>query len=110
MSLLGFMVNSGGRLRRSGGRLPWDDLYHPAVAGLRHSWLTARHFGHSNVLSIGGAVTQVRTVEMMEEPIKSYYGECATGGCPLCVEYSLPHYSFAEWRLYWWTGPIPLSK
>lgn len=99
-----------GGLRRSGGRLPWDDLYHPAVAGLTYSWLTARHSGTINVLSVGGAVTETRTVEMMAEPIRSYYGDCSAGGCPLCLDYSLPHYSFANWRLYWWTGRLPENE
>lgn len=96
-----------GGVRRSGGRLPWDDLYRPALAGLTSSWLSARHFGAINVLTIGGAVKPVPTTELMEEGIKSYYGDCATGGCPLCLDYLLPHYSFAPSRVYWWTGGLP---
>jgi len=96
-----------GALGRNQGRLPWDDLFHPAVAGLRHSWLTDRHYGHISVLSVGGAVKQVRTEDQMVETIKSYYGDCAAGGCPLCRTYRVAHYDFAPARLYWWTGSIP---
>jgi type II secretory pathway pseudopilin PulG len=98
--------DAAGALGRSGGRLPWDDLFHPAMAGLTNSWLTERHFGNINVLTLGGAVQRVRTADMMIEPIRSYYGKCAAGGCPLCEDYQVPHYSFAPWRLYWWIGPI----
>ena len=101
---------SGGWVRRNGGWLPWDDAYHPAVTGLRDSWLTGRHVGHINVLTIGGSVSKVRTIELMEDRITSYYGSCASGGCPLCNDYSLPHYSFAADRLYWWTGALVDSK
>ena len=93
-------------LGRGGGRLPWDDSFHPGAVGLTYSWLTERHFGHINFLTIGGAVQRVRTTDLMDERIQSYYGGCAAGGCPLCQQYQLPHYSFAPWRLYWWTGPI----
>ena len=96
-----------GALGRNNGRLPWDDLFHPAVAGLRHSWMTGRHFGHINTLSIGGVVKRLRTGDLMIEPIKSYYGDCASGGCPLCRTYQVAHYNFAPARLYWWTGEIP---
>lgn len=101
---------SDGWVRRNGGWLPWDDSYHPAVTGLRDSWLTGRHVGHINVLTIGGSVSKVRTTELMEDRITNYYGNCASGGCPLCNDYSLPHYSFAANRLYWWTGAIVKSK
>ncbi|MEE9295310.1 MAG: hypothetical protein V3W34_10175 [Phycisphaerae bacterium] len=94
------------RVKRNNGWLPWDDAYHPAVAGLRDSWLTGRHFGHINVLTVGGSVKQVRTVELMEDRITNFYGQCASGGCPLCNDYALPHYSFAPDRLFWWTGSI----
>lgn len=93
--------------RRSGGRLAWDDGYYYASAGLRDSWLTDRHFGHINVLTIGGNVKAIRTQELMEEKIRDYYGEGAAGGCPLCLDYSLVHYSFASSRVFWWTGRIP---
>lgn len=102
-------VPVGGRVVRNGGWMPWDDNYHPALSGLRDSWLTGRHFGSINVLTIGGSVQRVRTVEMLEERISNYYSDCATGGCPLCVDYKLAHYSFAPARLFWWTGSIHKS-
>lgn len=95
-----------GKFHRTGGWLPWDDGFHAGLAGMRDSWLTGRHFGHINVLTIGGAVKRVRTVELMEDRITSYYRECAAGGCPLCLDSRTAHYSFAPARIFWWTGPI----
>lgn len=96
----------GGRVDRNDGWLPWDDGYHPATAGLRDSWLTGRHFGHINVLTMGGNVQRVRTEDLLVDRIRAYYGDCAAGGCPLCNTYALAHYSFAPSRLFWWTGAI----
>ncbi len=92
---------------RQGGRLRWDDNYHPGTSGLQQSWLTQRHLGSINVLTIGGGVSTVRTREIVQERIRSYYGNCAAGGCPLCTDLSIAHYSFAAKRIYWWTGPLP---
>lgn len=103
---LGPDVMIGDRVSRNGGWLAWDDGFHPGTAGLRDSWLTGRHFGHINVLTMGGAVQRVRTAEMLEERISNYYGDCSAGGCPLCAEYEVAHYSFAPERLFWWTGAI----
>lgn len=97
-------------LGRSHGWLPWDDRFIPAEAGLTHSWLTDRHFGHINVQSMDGAVHLVRTSEMKIERIRSYYGDCAAGKCPLCKPLSVPHYSFASDRLFWWTGELPVGN
>lgn len=91
---------------RQGGRLRWDDNYHPGTSGLQQSWLTQRHLGSINVLTIGGVVSTVRTRDMAQERIQSYYGNCAAGGCPLCTDMSVAHYSFASERIYWWTGSI----
>lgn len=93
-------------LSRQGGRLPWDDSYHPGLAGLTRSWLTDRHFGHINVLAIGGAVQRVNTSSMMAERVVNFYPDCASGGCTLCTGHAIAHYSFAAYRLFWWTGPL----
>ncbi len=103
-------VFDGRRVDRNDGWLPWDDGYHPATAGLTKSWLTGRHFGHINVLTVGGAVKSVRTAELMEERIRSYYGSCASGGCPLCLQFEVAHYSFAPARVFWWTGTLNSSE
>ncbi len=98
-------IASGAAARhRTAGRLPWDDEYHPGTSGLTYSWLTDRHFGHINVLTIGGAARPVSTTALMEDRIRSYYGGGASGGCPLCLKYRVAHYSFADSRVYWWTG------
>ncbi len=103
---LGPDVIRDGRVTRNNGWLPWDDGYHPAYSGLRDSWLTGRHFGHINVSTIGGAVKRVRTAKLMQERITDYYRDCVAGGCPLCAEHGIAHYSFAPERLYWWTGRV----
>lgn len=91
---------------RAGGRLPWDDSFNAAAAGLVSSWLTDRHLGAIHVLTIGGAVQSVPTSDLMREVIQSYYRDCAAGGCPLCTPWRTAHYSFAASRVYWWTGPL----
>ncbi len=101
----------GGRFQpvpaREGGRLRWDDNYHPGTSGLQQSWLTQRHLGSINVLTVGSVVKTVPTRDIMRERIRSYYGNCAAGGCPLCTDLSLAHYSFANDRIFWWTGSFP---
>ncbi len=93
-------------LYRSSGRLPWDDNYDVGAAGLKMSWMTERHLGRINVLTVGGSIMSVPTRVLMGERIRSYYGDCAGGGCPLCNEFDIPHYSFASSRIYWWTGSL----
>jgi hypothetical protein len=90
--------------------MAWDDQFHPSTAGLVHSWLTGRHMGRINVLTLGGSAWSVRTTELMHEHVQPYYRGCAAGGCPLCAASELPHYSFASSRLYWWTGPVRFGE
>lgn len=93
-------------LHRNRGRLRWDDGYHPGSAGSTHSWLTSRHLDGINVLTIGGSVKVIKTADLMHQSIKRFYSQCAAGGCTLCREASVAHYSFASDRTYWWTGPL----
>jgi prepilin-type N-terminal cleavage/methylation domain-containing protein len=92
--------------RRRSGRLRWDDDFHPGSAGLVDSWLTDRHLGSLNVLTMDGSVRSVPTAHLMNDRIESYYANCAAGGCPLCREFRIAHYSFASSRVFWWTGSL----
>ncbi len=92
---------------RSLGRLPWDDSFDAGSPSASVPWLTARHFGGINTVTMGGNVRRVRTDLMMRLPIESFYPDCAGGECPLCLELQKPHYSFAHAQTFWWTGAVP---
>ena len=95
---------SGGPMRNN-GTLPWDDRYEPGVHE-QSSWLTARHLGGINVLTVGGAVQRVVTRPLMGTVIQGWYESCAAGSCTLCSR-TVDHYSFAASQTFWWTGPLP---
>ena len=59
------------------------------------------------MLTLGGEVRSVRTAELMNRTIEPYYATCAAGDCTFCLDLEVAHYSFADARTYWWTGPIP---
>jgi hypothetical protein len=91
---------------RNSSLLAWDDGF-DIFEGAAEPWLTARHGDGINILTLSNTVTYARTFDRLQKPIYSYYDECAAGGCTLCNELNLYHYSFARSRLYWWTGPAP---
>lgn len=96
---------------RDGGRLIWDDGARPWYVG--PTWLTTRHSGGINVLAMDYSYKKVRTVEIAQKKIVSYYQNCASGDCFFCNYHSapappdVPHYNFSHAGLYWWTGPWP---
>lgn len=92
---------------RGNGVVSWHDGYTPGSPSARPSWITRRHLGGINVLTIGGGVQKVSTDELMRTTIQPYYPNCAAGDCTLCVSLGVPHYSFAVSRTFWWTGPVP---
>jgi len=92
---------------RNAGLLFWDDGCDPLDPLRKSPWLTTRHGDGINVLTVGFAVRHVRTSDMIGKPIRSHYPLCAAGGCSLCAELHMPHYSFANQGLYWWTGTLP---
>lgn len=92
---------------RESGILTWNDGYDPLDADVFEPWLTTRHGNSINMLTVGGAIREVRTDDIMRKPIEPFYSDCAAGGCTLCNELQTPHYSFARDRLYWWTGLLP---
>ena len=100
-------AESQGPLRNE-GLLMVDDGFDPFEGGeLPAPWVTTRHGRGINILTLGGGVRDARTLETLQTPINRYYLNCAAGGCTLCRELRMFHYSFARDRLFWWTGPAP---
>jgi type II secretory pathway pseudopilin PulG len=89
--------------------LSWDDGADPFSGDNAQSWLTMRHGHGINLLTATAGVQSARTREIMSEPISRYYHGCASGGCTLCNDLRLFHYTFARDRLFWWTGPPPVE-
>lgn len=94
--------------QRNQSQLSWNDGYDPLIADRTPSpWLTTRHDKGINILTVGGAVRRARTVGMAKRPMQRWYKDCVAGGCSICAaepHEQLFHYSFAQDRLYWWTG------
>ncbi len=92
---------------RNDSLLMWGDGFDPFSDTPAGSWLTTRHGVGIHVLTVGGGVRDVRTTQLLRSPIARYYPNCAGGGCTLCTDTRLFHYSFAKDQLFWWTGSIP---
>ncbi|MHC5109847.1 MAG: hypothetical protein ACYTHJ_08220 [Planctomycetota bacterium] len=107
-------VSGGSRDPRTGGLVPsrnesllsWGDDY-DIFEGTSDPWITSRHKKGINVVTLGGGVRHVDTKPIISRAINDYYDECDDGGCTLCRELSLYHYTFAHRRLFWWTGALP---
>lgn len=93
---------------RNHGRISVDDGYIP-TSPLIEPWLTPRHVIGINILTVGGSVRSVNTEPVLARKVKSYYPQCASQYCTLCVGLNMPHYSFAESSAFWWTGPTPMQ-
>ncbi|MCH8146534.1 MAG: prepilin-type N-terminal cleavage/methylation domain-containing protein [Planctomycetes bacterium] len=97
--------------RRKESLLSWDDGYNPVSMHMAAPWVTRRHSHGINVLTLAGGVRHAQTDDVMRNPVKTHYPDCAAGGCSLCNNSDparplILHYSFARDRLYWWTGQI----
>ncbi len=82
---------------RDGGRSVWDDGLRPWFPG--PTWLTMRHSGGINILTLGGTVVWARSPRP-DEFVTNQEGR----PCTLCMQWHWPHYSFKSARVYWWTG------
>ncbi len=93
---------------RNQSLLAWGDGY-DIFDGMSKPWLTTRHNGGYgiNMLTLDGGLRRVRTVNQLRRPILDHYDDCDEGGCTLCKELRLYHYSFASDRLFWYTGALP---
>ncbi len=96
---------------RHSGRLKIDDgfLLGQAPSDQFHTWLSGRHSGNINVMTVMGNVKRVRVEPVLRREIESYYLACAEKDCTVCLDLVLPHYSCYESNAFWWTGPIPAS-
>lgn len=92
---------------RNQAMMMWTDGLDPFSGRAANPWVTTRHNHGMNALTLTMDVRSVRTKEVLESPIRRRYEDCASGGCTLCNELGLFHYSFAKDRLFWWTGPTP---
>jgi hypothetical protein len=92
---------------RNDSLLAWDDGFDPFAQKRATPWLTGRHNGGINVLTLEGGVRTAKTSKVMRRPMERYYTACAAGDCTFCNIFHRPHYSFAKDRLFWWTGPVP---
>ncbi len=92
---------------RNDSLLMWSDGFDPFGQEQPSTWVTTRHNEGVHMLTLAGGVRDVRTTEVLRDPIRRVYRACAAGGCTLCNDAKLYHYSFAKDQLFWWTGPIP---
>jgi hypothetical protein len=97
---------------RDGGRLVWHDGMRPWVSPDTHrTWLTARHRGSINLVSMMGNVKRVPTLKPLEGGIVLETDKGRSAHCYFCVEETNQsekgHYCFDEGDMYWWTGPYP---
>ncbi|MGB0714374.1 MAG: type II secretion system protein [Phycisphaerae bacterium] len=91
---------------RNQSLLSWGDGF-DIFNGMSQPWLTDRHKRGVYVATVDGGLRHVNTRQIMSSPVQEYYEECEAGGCTLCRELFLYHYSFARRRLFWWTGELP---
>lgn len=98
---------SGRGPSRNNSVMMWSDGMDPFSGLASNPWVTTRHDHGINVLTLSGGIRHIKTDKMLRNPIRKFYDSCAAGGCTLCNELGMFHYSFAKARLYWWTGPTP---
>ena len=92
---------------RNDSLLMLNDGFDPFAEKGISPWVTTRHGDGIHMLTLAGGIRDVRTTDMLHSPIQKHYSHCAAGGCTLCTELNLYHYSFAKDHLFWWTGPVP---
>ncbi|GJM23715.1 MAG: hypothetical protein DHS20C16_01300 [Phycisphaerae bacterium] len=95
---------------RNFGRLSMDDgfMIGQPQGYQFHPWLSGRHYGKINVLSLIGNVKRINVEPVLQRDIEPYYAACASKECTICIYLELPHYSFHESNAFWWTGPVPI--
>lgn len=103
----GQQSSSGVGPTRNNSMMMWSDGMDPFSGLAANPWITTRHNHGINVLTLAGGVRHVKTNRLLRAPIRKFYDNCAAGGCTLCNELGVFHYSFAKDHLFWWTGPTP---
>ncbi len=92
---------------RNDSLLMWNDQFDPFSITQAATWVTTRHGEGIHMLTLAGGVRDVGTTDLLRSPMRRTYRACAAGGCTLCTELNVFHYTFAKEQLFWWTGPIP---
>jgi prepilin-type N-terminal cleavage/methylation domain-containing protein len=83
---------------RDGGRSVWDDGTRGWYSG--PTWLTTRHNGGIDVLTLEGAVKWAKS-----PPPTEFVTNQEGAPCTICMEgWGWAHYSFKGAHLFWWTG------
>lgn len=82
---------------RDGGRSVWDDGRRSWYDG--PTWLTRRHHGGVNFLTLQGAVIWSKS----PRPDKFVTSQNANKGCAIC-KLGWVHYDFSDKNLFWWSG------
>jgi prepilin-type N-terminal cleavage/methylation domain-containing protein len=95
---------------RNASQLAWDDGVNLFQRTSGKPWITRRHLDGINMATLDGGVRPASTADAVHARVMTYYSSCAAGGCTLCTELRLAHYTFARSRLYWWTGPIAIVE
>lgn len=103
----GQFSQSGNGPARNRSLMMWGDGLDPFSGIAANPWVTTRHNHGINVLTLAGGVRNVKTSGLLNSPIRRFYDNCAAGGCTLCNDLTLFHYSFAKKNLFWWTGRTP---
>ena len=94
---------------RNGSLMMWGSGWDPFSERSTRTWLTKRHGHGIHMLAVDGSVHDVKSDEVLRSPVRRRYPNCLAGGCALCNELRIYHYSFAEDHLFWWTGSIPVE-
>lgn len=95
---------------RNSSLMNWGDNFDPFTGLPPNPWLTTRHDHGINVLTLGTSIRKVKTDVLLKQRLQRHYARCSAGGCTLCNQLQVYHYSFADANLYWWTGPVPEKK
>jgi prepilin-type N-terminal cleavage/methylation domain-containing protein len=95
--------------QRNSSLMMWSDGYDVFSRTRVEPWVTTRHAHGIHVVTLTNDVREVRTIDMLKQPVLKYYPSCHAGDCTFCRELELNHYSFARDRLFWWTGSLPVQ-
>lgn len=94
---------------RNGSLMAWNGGWDPYSETAKSTWLTRRHGHGIHMLALDMSVHEVGSDQVLRSPVKRSYPSCRAGGCALCADLKIPHYSFAKDHLFWWTGAIPVE-
>jgi hypothetical protein len=92
---------------RNSALLSYSDSFDPFSRQRIEPWITTRHSHGMHAATLTNEIREVKSADVLSHPVQQYYERCANGKCTFCNHLTLYHYSFAQDRLFWWTGPVP---